>query len=191
MSASASGGVVQWGASAAPASFKNASTTSFAFDEVGVLHQGVLPFGGAPGASFFYRACAGGECSVVFHVVPNPVSGTERFAVFGDFGIINDESMADLIAQASKGAFDSVLHVGDFAYDLDGLASTIGNAFMEQAQGYLATKPMMISEGNHESCGFCLQNVPEIPYSAGNFTHYKARFHSVSQNSNTGTCRTE
>ena len=31
--------------------------------------------------------------------------------------------------------------------------------------------------------------MPEIPYSARNFTHYKARFHSVSVNSNTGNNR--
>ena len=54
---------------------------------------------------------------------------------------------------------------------------------------YMTTKPVAVVEGNHESCGFCLQNVPEIPYSAGNFTHYKARFHSVSMNSNSGNNR--
>ena len=37
------------------------------------------------------------------------------YAVFGDFGLTNDESMADLVANAAAGTFDSVLHVGDFA----------------------------------------------------------------------------
>lgn len=39
----------------------------------------------------------------------------ERFAVFGDFGLANDECMTDLISEAAKGTFDSVLHVGDWA----------------------------------------------------------------------------
>ena len=134
----AADGVVQFGTSANPASFNNGSTTSFNFDEVGMLHQGLLPFAASPaGASGFYRVCSGGECSAVFHVVPNVAAGQERFAVFGDFGIINDESMTDLIASAAKGAYDSVLHVGDWAYDLDGIASTIGNLFMETGQGYV------------------------------------------------------
>jgi hypothetical protein len=144
---------------------------SFSFNEVGVLHQGLLPFPASPvGASGFYRVCSAGECSAVYHVVPNVAAGKERFAVFGDFGIINDESMTDLIAEAAKGSYDSVLHVGDWAYDLDALASAVGNAFMETAT-YMAIKPVQVVEGNHESCGFCLQDVPEIPYSAGNFTH--------------------
>jgi len=161
---------VQFGASANPDNFKNSTTSSFAFNEVGVLHQGLMAFAAAPaGASGFYRVCSGGECSTVNHVVPNVAAGQERFAVFGDFGIINDESMTDLIAQAAKGSYDSVLHVGDWAYDLDALASTVGNAFMETAT-YMAIKPVAVVEGNHEACPLCLQNVPEIPYSVGNFT---------------------
>ena len=108
-------GVVQFGASASPASFKNATTTSFNFDEVGYMHQGSMAFAATPGASGFYRVCSAGECTTVFHVVPNVATGEERFAVFGDFGIINDESMSDLIAEASKGSYDSVLHVGKYA----------------------------------------------------------------------------
>ena len=174
VSASADG-TVEYGTSANPASFTNASTTSFAFDEVGVLHQGLLPFAASPaGASAFYRVCSAGECSAVLHVVPNVAPGKERFAVYGDFGIINDESMTDLIAEAAKGSYDSVLHVGDWAYDLDALASTVGNVFMATAT-YMAIKPVAVVEGNHESCGFCLQNVPEIPYSVGNFTVRLAR----------------
>lgn len=60
---------------------------------------------------------------------------------------------------------------------------------MEAAQGYMSVKPVVVAEGNHEACGACIQDVPEIPFSAGNFTHYKARFHSVSLNSNTGNNR--
>jgi len=109
----AADGVVQFGASALPGNMQNATTTSFNFLEVGNMHQGTMQFSATPGASGFYRVCSGGECSTVFHVVPNVATGQERFAVFGDFGIINDECMSDLIAEAAKGSYDSVLHVGD------------------------------------------------------------------------------
>ena len=50
-------------------------------------------------------------------------------------------------------------------------------------------QPVMPIEGNHEACGSC-PAVPELGAdSAANFTQYKARFHSVSQNSNTGNNR--
>ena len=75
------------------------------------------------------------------------------------------------------------------ADNFDSLGSLTGNLFMDLAQGYMAVKPVVVAEGNHEACGSCLQDVPEIPYSAGNFTQYKSRFHSVSLNSNTGNNR--
>ena len=168
----AADGVVQFGASALPSNMRNATTTSFAFLEIGNMHQGLMAFDATPGASGFYRVCSGGECSTVFHVVPNVAAGEERFAVFGDFGLTNDVSMSDLIAEAAKGSYDSVLHVGDWAYDFDKLGSIVGNAFMDLAQGYMAVKPVVVAEGNHEACGACLQNVPEIPFSANNFTQY-------------------
>jgi hypothetical protein len=37
------------------------------------------------------------------------------FAVYGDFGTANDVCQPDLVAKAAAGAFDSVLHVGDWA----------------------------------------------------------------------------
>jgi hypothetical protein len=47
----------------------------------------------------------------------------------------------------------------------------------------------MPAEGNHEACGGC-EGIPALGAdSAANFTQYKARFHSVSQNSNSGNNR--
>ena len=37
-------------------------------------------------------------------------------------------------------SFSSVVHVGDFAYDMEEGNSTVGNAFMSLMQGYGATK---------------------------------------------------
>ena len=84
-----------------------------------------------------------------------------------------------------------MLHVGDWAYDFEDLFSITGNSFMNLAQGYQATKPVAPAEGNHEACTLC-SPVPAFAGENGhgyNFTQYKARFHSVSLNSNTGNNR--
>jgi hypothetical protein len=43
-------------------------------------------------------------------------------------------------------------------------------------------------QGNHEACGAC-PGIAALPDSTHNFTEYKARFHSVALNSNTGNNR--
>ena len=59
---------------------------------------------------------------------------------------------------------------------------------MELVSGFAAEHPYAPSEGNHEACPAC-PGIDAIPYSAANFTQYKARFHSVSLHSNTGNNR--
>ena len=72
------------------------------------------------------------------------------------------------------------------------LFSITGNDFMNLAQGYQSIKPVAVAEGNHEACTIC-SPVPAFPGSENshgyNFTQYKARFHSISLNSNTGSNR--
>jgi hypothetical protein len=41
-----------------------------------------------------------------------------RFAIYGDLGNINGQSIPRLKEDVHKGMYDSILHVGDFAYDL-------------------------------------------------------------------------
>ena len=95
--------------------------------------------------------------------------------------------MSALIVDASNNVFDTVLHVGDWAYNFEDGASNAGNVFMNLMQGYAAKKPVMPAVGNHEACGACAApaNAPDA-YFVNNFTQYKARLHAVSRNSNTG-----
>jgi hypothetical protein len=179
-------GLTSVGTTSDPSTFTNTTTTSFNVATIGYMHQGILSYPGvAPGATVYYRVCSAGDCSAVFPIVPIQ-SRPEVFAVFGDFGLTNDQSMADLTAEAAKGTFDAVLHVGDFAYNLQDAASATGNSFMKLTQGYSATKPTMPVAGNHEACPECPAHAALGPDSDGNFTEYRARFHSVSINSNTG-----
>lgn len=91
------------------------NTTSFNYDTIGYLHQGVLDLSAAtPGQTATYRVFTASGTSSLFTITPI-VSGPTRYATFGDFGLVNDESMADLVREASAGSFDAVLHVGDWA----------------------------------------------------------------------------
>lgn len=79
------------------------------------MHQATMDFSFlAPGASGYYAVSVAGVSSAVFEVVPT-LTRPEVHVVFGDFGLANDVSMAALVADAAAGAFDSVLHVGDWA----------------------------------------------------------------------------
>jgi len=65
------------------------------------MHQTTMSFASTLGASAFYRVCSANSCSQVFHIIPNQAD--EKFAVFGDFGLINDVTMDYLTAEAAKG----------------------------------------------------------------------------------------
>lgn len=89
----------------------------------------------------------------------NAAPASPVFAVLADYGLGNDESEAQLIADGKSGAFDIVIHAGDFAYDFDNLGSKTGNAFMNTLQPFAATHPYMVAPGNHEA--FVLLATPE------------------------------
>jgi len=42
-----------------------------------------------------------------------------RLAVYGDLGYLNAVSLPLLTREAQDLSYDAILHVGDFAYDLD------------------------------------------------------------------------
>ncbi|ESO12513.1 hypothetical protein HELRODRAFT_62767 [Helobdella robusta] len=84
------------------------------------------------------------------------------FAVVGDMGTINGKSISSLQKEVQKSLFDAVLHVGDFAYDMDVDNSRVGDDYMRQVQSFAAYVPYMTSPGNHEN--------------AYNFSNYKSRF---------------
>ena len=108
-------GAVRFGLNAS-GPFARANTSSLAVASIGTLHQARFAFAGAaPGQRAFYQVMAAGLDSAVFELTP-VVARAEVFAVFGDFGLRNDESMTALVAEAQAGVFDSVLHVGDWAY---------------------------------------------------------------------------
>lgn len=90
-------------------------------------------------------------------------------------GNVNAQSLARLQEEVQKGHFDAILHVGDFAYNLDTVIlvffslrllsflniyeiktlnlqdnARVGDAFMNQIQSIAAYVPYMTCAGNHE-----------------------------------------
>jgi len=188
VAADSSSGYVAF-AAAATGPFQQSPSTSFAFPTVGTMHQAVLSLNGTTaGSAFYYKVGTAAGESEVFTVYPTPARGEqEKFVVFGDFGLANDKCLPALIADAKANVFDSVLHVGDWAYNFEDGFSLVGNTFMNLIQPYAAIKPVMPAVGNHEACGTCAAP-PKAPdaYFDKNMTQYKARLHAVSRNSNTG-----
>ncbi|XP_050666890.1 acid phosphatase type 7 isoform X2 [Leptidea sinapis] len=85
-----------------------------------------------------------------------------RAAIYGDMGNKNAHSLSYLQDEAERGHFDVILHVGDFAYDMDTDNALVGDEFMRQIQPLAALVPYMTCPGNHEA--------------AYNFSNYRSRF---------------
>ncbi|CAG0884636.1 unnamed protein product, partial [Darwinula stevensoni] len=97
-----------------------------------------------------------------FTTFPDGSDWSPRLALFGDLGLINAQSIPQLTKDVRQGMYDAVLHVGDFAYDMNDKDGTVGDDFMELMEPIAARLPYMTCVGNHEQ--------------AYNFTHYKQRF---------------
>ncbi|XP_070578904.1 acid phosphatase type 7-like [Ptychodera flava] len=114
--------------------------------------------------TYFYHCGSPDGWSAVYYFTTfqDGTDWSPKFAVFGDMGNINAQSLAALEEETQKGHFDAILHVGDFAYDFDSYEGVTGDEFMRQIEPVAAYLPYMVCPGNHEN--------------AYNFSHYKNRF---------------
>ena len=78
-------------------------------------------------------------------------AGGPIHAVVADFGYYNAESLERLTAEAFEGTFDSLLHAGDFAYDLDTDAGRVGDGYIRQLTPVISALPYHGIPGNHET----------------------------------------
>lgn len=83
-------------------------------------------------------------------------------AIFGDMGNENAQSLAYLQKESEQDMYDAMIHVGDFAYDMDTQNAKVGDQFMRQIQQIAAYVPYMVCAGNHEE--------------KYNFSNYRNRF---------------
>ncbi|TFJ85222.1 hypothetical protein NSK_003645 [Nannochloropsis salina CCMP1776] len=108
-----------------------------------------------------------------------------RLAIYGDMGVDkNGSTVVGHLLEHMHGDpnyLDGVLHVGDFAYDMDERDGVQGDLFMRQIEPVAARLPYMTSMGNHEKSFpyaiLMIQCLRALDMSqAYNFLHYSERF---------------
>ena len=85
-----------------------------------------------------------------FKTFPNGTQWSPRIAMFGDMGNENAQSLGRLQEETQRGLYDAIIHVGDFAYDMNTDNAKVGDQFMNQIQSVAAYLPYMVCAGNHE-----------------------------------------
>jgi len=154
-----------------PAPLPNVSATTLEYRNatlgpIGWLHTAVIRGLAAGRMYYVVGGCDGSDWSQLrwFDAAPT----RQRFGVLADFGLVNDESVGALYADAQTGAFDYVLLAGDQAYDFDSNNGETGNVFMRMLEGVAAHFPLMVAPGNHEA--------------HHNYSQYSARYAGTAMN---------
>jgi len=124
------------------------------------------------GQKYYYRVGSEYALSNVFSFkgLQERSDGGYRFAVYGDFGLINARSLGRLQNLTQFGDFDAVLHIGDFGYDMNFDDGQVGDKFFRTIEPIASKIPYMSIPGNHE---FWF-----------NFTQYRNRFSMPNSNQN-------
>jgi hypothetical protein len=156
-----------------PQPIPNATATSFEYmnatlGPIGWMNTAVLR-NLLPNTRYYYVCGQGAsDWSPLKWFTNAPADRDPVFAVFADFGYVNDESVVALYADTEAQAFDYIIHAGDFAYDFDSNNGLVGNDYMRMAEGFASFAPYMPAPGNHES--------------HMNYSQYQARFAGVAAN---------
>ncbi|XP_043246196.1 acid phosphatase type 7-like [Amphibalanus amphitrite] len=127
------------------------------------VHRATLT-GLQPNTTYVYQVGSDAGWSELFFFTSMAagVDWSPRLAVYGDMGSENAQSLPRLQRDVQQGLYDAVLHVGDFAYDMDSDNAQVGDEFMRQLQPIAGYLPYMTCPGNHEQ--------------RYNFSNYKNRF---------------
>ena len=98
-----------------------------------------------------------------FRTFPNDGQFLPSIVVYGDMGVINAVALPKIIQEAKDGKIDMIVHVGDFAYNMDYELGARGDLFMNMVQPVASRVPYNVVVGNHEF----YNNFSEFP---GRFT---------------------
>jgi phosphodiesterase/alkaline phosphatase D-like protein len=85
-----------------------------------------------------------------FNTFPAGSDWKPRIALYGDMGNENIQSMPRLQEETQRGDYDAIIHVGDFAYDMNSDNARVGDEFMKQIESIAAYVPYFTCAGNHE-----------------------------------------
>ncbi|KAK7103367.1 hypothetical protein V1264_018281 [Littorina saxatilis] len=148
---------------------QRADGTVTKFVDGGALHRTmymhrVKMTGLQPGKRYVY--IVGGEdgwsSKFTFKAILDGTKWSPYLVVYGDMGNYNAQALPMLQLDAMQGNFDAILHVGDYAYDMDTDNALVGDEFMRQIESVAGYVPYMTCPGNHEQ--------------AYNFSNYRNRF---------------
>lgn len=105
-----------------------------------------------PDTKYVYRCGGlnGWSPKFSFKTIKNDSNSEFTFAIFGDMGNENAQSLGRLQEETQNGMYDSIIHVGDFAYDMPDNNGLVGDEFMKQIETVAAYAPYMVCPGNHE-----------------------------------------
>lgn len=106
-----------------------------------------------PNTRYYYR-CGGidGWTKIFnFYTVPVGSDWPLRFAVIGDMGYENAETLPFILRQTLQHDFHFLFHMGDFAYDLYADNGRVGDKFLREIEPVVAKLPYMGCPGNHEN----------------------------------------
>ena len=161
----------------------NASHSNFTeTNSAGFQHiYRVLLRGLSRGERYNYTVTTGDSTRGAFSFVfpRNDSNFAPRLLLFGDMGrhgggevlrMLRSDAGVDAIGggAAATGHVDAVIHVGDFAYDMQSDDGLNGDTFLERIEPISSRIPYMTSPGNHE-----IQGAEGDP---SHFAHYRARF---------------
>lgn len=105
-----------------------------------------------PETRYIYHCGSNNGWSAIFFfkTFPNGSDWVPKIALFGDMGNENDQSLPRLQEETQRGLYDAIIHVGDFAYDMNTDNARVGDEFMNQVQSFAAYVPYQVCPGNHE-----------------------------------------
>ncbi|XP_011874902.1 PREDICTED: iron/zinc purple acid phosphatase-like protein isoform X2 [Vollenhovia emeryi] len=118
-----------------------------------------------PYSKYIYHCGSRYGWSNVFYTRTAPEDSADwspQIVIFGDMGNENAQSLSRLQEETETGLYDTAIHVGDFAYDMNTDDARVGDEFMRQIESVAAYIPYMTVPGNHEE--------------KYNFSNYRARF---------------
>jgi acid phosphatase type 7 len=105
-----------------------------------------------PSSKYIYHcgSSLGWSAQFSFSTFPEGSNWSPRIALFGDMGNENIQSLPRIQEETQRGMYDAIIHVGDFAYDMNTDNARIGDEFMNQVESFAAYVPYQVCPGNHE-----------------------------------------
>ena len=108
-----------------------------------------------PRAQYHYRVKSGSSSWSSTYTFTALYAGSEdglptRLAIFGDMGVYNYNNMGNLERDVQAGRIDTIIHLGDHAYNIASNDGARGDGYMNAFERLLARLPWVPVLGNHE-----------------------------------------